>query len=244
MPFKAPKWAKKIYPKDMKFRNITGDGLSYGYWWVELGGMYDAIKDTERLRFELLSIVMGVWDYIKNSGEYPAAANRAIESIGMIPGRRETFRIRGDYVMTQNDIEGGWRRFDDAIAVGGWSMDDHPAEGFYASDRPPCRQKGHVPFYNIPFSVLRCKDIDNLMMAGRNISVTHIALGSVRVMRTGGMMGEVVGMAASLCRRHRTTPRGIYLHHLSELKSLMAAGVGTAGFPEAEDMGNGHHMQE
>ena len=207
MPFKAPKWAKKIYPKDMKFRNITGDGLSYGYWWVELGGMYDAIKDTERLRFELLSIVMGVWDYIKNSGEYPAAANRAIESIGMIPGRRETFRIRGDYVMTQNDIEGGWRRFDDAIAVGGWSMDDHPAEGFYASDRPPCRQKGHVPFYNIPFSVLRCKDIDNLMMAGRNISCSHVAFTSTRVMSTCAAVGQAAGTAAALCLDFDCTPR-------------------------------------
>ena len=199
MPFKPPVWAKKITPEQMKFRSVKGDGLAYGYWWIELGGDGDAIRDNEMLRFELLSIVMGVWDYIKNSGKYPDAANRAIDSISMVPGRRDTYRIAGERIMTQHDIMGKWKDFDDAVAVGGWSMDDHPAKGFYDSDRRPCRQFADVPFYNIALSSLYSKDVKNLMMAGRNISCSHVAFTSTRVMSTCAAVGQAVGTAAALC---------------------------------------------
>ena len=96
MPFVPPSWAKKITPEQMKFRSIKGDGLSYGYWWIELGGVYDAIRDNEMLRFELLSIVMGVWDYIKNSGKYEGVENRALETIGMLPGYEQDSRGASD----------------------------------------------------------------------------------------------------------------------------------------------------
>ena len=206
MPFVPPSWAKKITPEQMKFRSIKGDGLSYGYWWIELGGVYDAIRDNEMLRFELLSIVMGVWDYIKNSGKYEDVENRALETIGMVPGRRDTNRIRGEHLMTQHDIEGKWKDFDDSVAVGGWSMDDHPAKGFYASDRHPCRQKGHVPCYNIPFSSLYSNKVKNLMMAGRNISCSHVAFSSTRVMSTCAAVGQAVGTAAAICLDDKITP--------------------------------------
>ena len=206
MPFVPPSWAKKITPEQMKFRSIKGDGLSYGYWWIELGGVYDAIRDNEMLRFELLSIVMGVWDYIKNSGKYEGVENRALETIGMVPGRRDTNRIRGEHLMTQHDIEGKWKDFDDSVAVGGWSMDDHPAKGFYASDRHPCRQKGHVPCYNIPFSSLYSNKVKNLMMAGRNISCSHVAFSSTRVMSTCATVGQAVGTAAAICLDDKITP--------------------------------------
>jgi len=218
MPFTPPTWAKKITEKDMMFRGVKGDGLSYGYWWIELGGVYDAIKDTEHLRFELLSIVMGVWDFIKNSGKYPEAENRAIETIGMIPGRRDTFRIQGDSIFTQNDIEGNWKDMPDAVAVGGWSMDDHPAEGFYASERRPCRQKAHIPYYNIPFSIMRSKDIENLMMAGRNISCSHVAFSSTRVMSTCAAIGQAVGTAAALCCKYSISPRELGTQKIKELQ--------------------------
>ena len=206
MPFTPPSWAKKMTPEQMKFKSIKADGLAYGYWWIELGGEGDAIRDNEMLRFELLSIVMGVWDYIKNSGKYAGVENRAIETISMVPGRRDTYRIVGERIMTQHDIQGKWKDFDDAVAVGGWSMDDHPAKGFYAFDRYPCRQFGKVPCYNISFGSLFSKDIKNLMMAGRNISCSHVAFTSTRVMSTCAVEGQAVGTASALCIDLNVTP--------------------------------------
>ena len=88
-----------------RFRNVGPENWEYGYWWIEWGGNKDTIRDNERIRFELLSIVCGVWDYIKNSGNFPEASNWALETIGMIPGKRESRRITGEYIMTQADIE-------------------------------------------------------------------------------------------------------------------------------------------
>lgn len=209
MPFTPPPWAKKMTPELMKFRGISGDGLYYGYWWVELGGIYDAIRDNEMLRFELLSIVMGVWDYIKNSGKYSDVENIALETIGMVPGRRDTYRVVGGQILTQQDIEGKWKTFDDAIAVGGWTLDDHPAKGFYASDRHPCRQTWKTNFYNIPYGTTYSKDFDNLMMAGRNISCSHVAFSSTRVMSTCAAVGQAVGTAAAICMEEGVTPAGL-----------------------------------
>ena len=209
MPFTPPSWAKKMTPELMKFREISGDGLYYGYWWVELGGIYDAIRDNEMLRFELLAIVMGVWDYIKNSGKYSDVENIALETIGMVPGRRDTYRVVGGQILTQQDIEGKWKTFDDAIAVGGWTLDDHPAKGFYASDKHPCRQTWKTNFYNIPYGTTYSKDFDNLMMAGRNISCSHVAFSSTRVMSTCAAVGQAVGTAAAICMEEGVTPAGL-----------------------------------
>ncbi len=219
MPYKAPVWAKKITPEQMKFRSVKADGLAYGWWWVELGGEGDAIADNEMLRFELLSIILGVWDYIKNSGKYPEAENRAIDTISMVVGRRDTFRIVGEHIMTQHDIMGKWKDFDDAVAVGGWSMDDHPAKGFYASNRQPCRQFSKVPCYNIPFSSLYSKSISNLMMAGRNISCSHVAFTSTRVMSTCAVEGQAVGTAATMCAKTGMSPATLRANK-NELKKL------------------------
>ncbi len=209
VPFIPPSWAKKIGPENLSHRGISPDRLGYGYWWIELGGVYDAIRDADRLRFELLSIVMGVWDYIKNSGKYPDAADRTLEFIGMLPGRRDTFRVVGEHIMTQHDIQGQWKNFPDAVAVGGWSMDDHPKEGFYAPSRPPCRQDTSVPYYNIPFGSLIAKGIDNLLLAGRDISCSHVAFTSTRVMATCAAVGQAAGTAAAMCSERSATPREI-----------------------------------
>lgn len=207
MPFRPPSWAKQITAEHLTLRKPSGDGPGYGYWWIELGGVYDAIRDNEHLRFELLSIVMGAWAYMKNSGKYPELENRALETVGMLPGRRDTFRLVGEHIMTQMDIEGGWKKFDDSVAVGGWPMDDHPAEGFWATDRKPCRQiQVKSSFYNIPFGCLYSKTITNLMMAGRNISASHVAFSSTRVMSTCAAVGQAVGTAASICLDADITP--------------------------------------
>ncbi len=205
VPFKAPSWAKKITPEMLKYRRV-GD-IFYGMWWIELGGVYDAIKDNEQLRFELLSIALGVWDHVKNSGQYKGVENVALDTIGMLPGRRETYRLEGNYVLKQQDIEGLWRRFPDAVSVGGWTMDDHPAEGFYAFDRKPCRQAKIPGPYNIPYRCICSKNIGNLMMAGRNISCSHVAFTSTRVMGTCASLGQALGTAAAICLSAGVSPK-------------------------------------
>jgi len=204
MPFKPPSWARKITRDQLRFRPIIS--WEYGYWWIELGGMYHPIHDNEKLRFELLRIVLGVWDYIKNSGEFPNAANWALESVGMIPGKRESRRIMGEHIMTQNDLEGGWRKLDDGVAIGGWNMDDHPPEGFDAPDKPPYRSIPVPEPYNISFGALYSRNIVNLMMAGRNISCSHVAFTSARVMGTCSVVGQAVGTAAAQCIHHKLLP--------------------------------------
>lgn len=210
MPFKAPAWAKKITEKDLQYRKITDAELAFGFWWLELGGEHDAIRDNEHLRFEILSIVLGVWDYIKNSGKFPAAKCRALDTVGMVPGKRDTYRIAGPRVFTEQDILGGWKKLDDGVAVGGWMLDDHPAAGFWASDRPPGQTskdpKVATKPYNIPLSCLYSKDIRNLMMCGRNISCSHVAFTSTRVMCTCAVVGQAAGTAAALCVESRLTP--------------------------------------
>ena len=131
MPFRAPKWARKVTREDLQFRKIGPENWEYGYWWIEWGGDRDIIADNERIRFELLAITLGVWDYIKNSGEHTASANWALDWVGMMPGKRGSRRLLGDHVLTQNDLMSS--NFADAVAIGGWPMDDHPPAGF---DRP------------------------------------------------------------------------------------------------------------
>lgn len=205
-PYKAPSWAKKLDESHFKNRPINNN-FDFGYWWIELGGVYDAIRDNNLLRRELLAIIFGIWDYIKNSGKFPEADNRVLDWIGMVPGRRDTVRIVGDRILTQHDIEGKWREFDDAVAVGGWPMDDHPKGGFFDSNRGACAQDHSVPYYNIPFSCLYAKGLDNLLMAGRNISCSHVAFTSTRVMCTCAAMGQAAGTAAHICAKSSTTPR-------------------------------------
>ena len=208
MPFKPPKWARKVTKEQLKLRNTNA--WEYGYWWIEWGGNLSTIRDNERVRFELLSIVLGVWDYIKNSGNHPASANWAMDWIGMIPGKRGSRRINGDHVLTQHDLEGKTGDFADAVAIGGWPMDDHPPGGFDRADLPPAHQVHTKEVYNIPLRSLYSKNVGNLMMAGRNISASHVAFTSTRVMATCGVIGQAVGTAAALCARRGLTPRQLH----------------------------------
>src|SRR5262249_27325880 len=86
MPFTAPSWARKVTKEQLKFRKI--DSWEYGYWWIEWGGNLNTIRDNEKIRFELLAITMGIWDYIKNSGQFPDAKHWAMDWVGMMPGKR------------------------------------------------------------------------------------------------------------------------------------------------------------
>lgn len=203
MPFKAPAWARKVTADTLKFRKITS--WEYGYWWVEWGGSIDTIRDNERIRFELLSIVMGVWDYIKNSGEHTSSANWAMDWVGFMPGKRGSRRLVGDHILTQNDLLKG--DFADAVAIGGWPMDDHPPGGFDRADLPPAVQIRTPEVFNIPLRSFYSKNISNLMMAGRNISASHVAFTSTRVMATCAVGGQAAGTAAAMCLAKGITPR-------------------------------------
>jgi hypothetical protein len=205
MPYTPPKWARKVTKEHLKFRNVGPENWEYGYWWIEWGGDKDIIRDNERIRFELLSIVTGVWDYIKNSGDYPDSSYWALDWIGMMPGKRGSRRLVGDVMMTQHDlIRGTWP---DAVAIGGWPMDDHPPGGFDRIDIPPNTVLRTDEVYDIPLRALYSKNISNLMMAGRNISATHTAFTSSRVMATCACIGQAVGSAAAVCSERAITPR-------------------------------------
>jgi hypothetical protein len=208
MPYRPPKWARKITKEQLRFRPIAS--WEYGYWWIEWGGQLDTIRDNEQIRFELLSIVTGVWDYIKNSGDHPSSANWAMDWIGMLPGKRESRRIVGDHILTQSDLEGKNGAFEDAVAIGGWPMDDHPPGGFDAFDQPPFRSIKPPEVYSIPLRSLYSRSLGNLMMAGRNLSASHVAFSSTRVMATCAMAGQAAGTTAALCASHDLTPRQLY----------------------------------
>ena len=188
------------------------------FWWIELGGENDSIYDTEEMRDELLKIAYGIWDHIKNHGDHDAQ-NWDISWIGFLPGKRESRRYIGEYVMTENDIEAGGK-FDDIIAFGGWPMDDHNPAGFrsYLSDEPASVIYPSPSPYGIPYRVLYGREVSNMFFAGRNISVTHAALSSTRVMATCALIGQAMGTAASICIRENETPHGVYLHRIRELQ--------------------------
>lgn len=205
MPFTPPKWARKV-TREIVARRPTSS-WEYGYWWIEWGGAISTIRDNERIRFELLAIVMGVWDYIKNSGDHPDSKNWALDWVGMMPGKRESRRLVGDHVLTQYDLMGLADPFDDGLAIGGWPMDDHPPGGFDRPDLPPAVQIKTGDVYNIPLRSLYSKNVPNLMMAGRNISASHVAFTSTRVMATCAVIGQAAGTAAAFCVKQGLTPR-------------------------------------
>ncbi len=218
MPFTPPSWARKITKEHVRHRRITE--WDYGYWWIEWGGDRDLIGDNERIRFELLSIATGLWDYIKNSGEFPDTECWALDWLGMIPAKRGSRRLVGDHILTQDDVTS--RDFEDAVAIGGWPLDDHPARGF---DRPEIAPNTAVatPPFNIPLRCLYCRNIPHLFMAGRNISCSHVAFTSTRVMGTCAAEGQAVGTAAAMCIHDGIAPGEIVRdrHSLQSLQQTL-----------------------
>jgi hypothetical protein len=220
MPYTPPQWARKYTNKDFVHRKIYT--IEYGYWWLELGGMEDTVKDGQKNRKDLLSALFGVWDYIKNSGNYPDSDNWALSWVGMIPGKRESRRLTGDYIMHQKDIQSP-NLFPDRVAYGGWPLDDHPPGGMDTM--------GIVPFvsiplkgpYSIPFRSLYSKNIRNLLMAGRNISVSHVALSSTRVMATCAALGQAVGTGIAYCHTNSILPKelGNQQSHFTKLQQML-----------------------
>lgn len=194
-PFIAPSWTRRFKKEDFRLRPISS--FEYGYWWFEWGGQLDTIKDNAEIRHELLRIALGVWDYIKNSGEFPESAEWGLEWVGAIPGKRESRRFHGPYRLSQNDVLEP-QGFEDTVAYGGWAIDTHPPMGVDAPDEPPCVQHYFKHIFPIPLRCYHSRNIANLFFAGRNISATHIAFASTRVMATCAVGGQAVGTAAAL----------------------------------------------
>ncbi|GAA3408954.1 FAD-dependent oxidoreductase [Paenibacillus hodogayensis] len=209
VPFTAPDWAVRYDNPDFFYKQgrWPGDPRS-GFWWIELSVPWHTIYDNETLRHELTRHVLGVWDWIKNrdSRLMDEAATYALDWIGQVPGKRESRRIMGDYLMTEHDP---LQRtvFPDEIAYGGWFVDLHEPGGLLAPFSERAAAEGHdsayaaksyVGPYGIPLRILIARSMDNLLMAGRNVSVTHTALGTVRVMGTTALMGQAAGTAAAL----------------------------------------------
>ncbi|MCQ6561131.1 FAD-dependent oxidoreductase [Paenibacillus mendelii] len=199
-------------------RVIRSGDNGCAYWWIEWGGEIDTVHDNERIRDELWSVIYGIWDYIKNSGQFEAE-NMTLEWVGSVPGKREYRRFIGDYVLNQNDIM-EQREFEDRVAFGGWSIDLHPPQGVYSTEHGSKHMHADGIYY-IPFRSLYSVNVSNMMMAGRNISASHVAFGTTRVMATCAVIGEAAGLGAALSAEKGIPPRELYRNHMAELQQRL-----------------------
>lgn len=211
--FIKPEWAY-TFPSDddIPFREHD---IGTNYWWIELGGTQDSIHDTDELRHELLRIAFGVWDHVKNQGDH-GAENWVMDWLGFLPGKRESRRYVGDVIVTQHDVEKSGP-FPDIVAYGGWTMDDHFPAGFgHKTSHPTIHHPAPSP-WGIPWRSLYSKNVENLLFAGRNISVTHSALSSCRVMATCAILGQAVGTGVALAVESGRTPRELDVARLQKM---------------------------
>ena len=203
VPFTAPSWARKFTEEDLANRphslgqTAGGEecGFEYGFWWLEWGGHLDTIADNDHIRHELLSIAYGIWDHLKNGGKH-GAENWVLTWVGMLPGKRESRRLIGRKTLTEQDVLNA-PDAPDAIAYGGWPMDLHPPKGVDTPLEEPCTQIEVPHLYPLPLSCCASGTLENLWFAGRNISATHVAFASTRVMATCFAMGQGTGIAAA-----------------------------------------------
>ncbi len=208
--FTPPEWAY-TFETDDDLPEAVHD-CEDNFWWIETGGEGDCIHDTDKCRDELLKIVYGVWDHMKNKGDH-GVDNWELEWIGFLPGKRESRRYKGAYVINQNDVEGGGK-FDDVVAYAGWTMDDHFPKGFYHRGSHPTIYHPAPSPWGICFRSLYSANIKNLLFAGRNISVTHAALSSSRVMATCSLLGQAVGTAVAVMSEDNSDMRSIDIKKL------------------------------
>lgn len=232
--FIPPTWAEKFEKEeDLSFRSHAdreGNVYKEGHWWIEVGFPYNTIYDNEKIKDVLSAQLMGLWDHIKNTGNHKSE-NLVLNWVGQVPGKRESRRFIGDYILNENDIKQAIP-FPDRVAYGGWYIDLHTIGGILKRTEPP--EPTHDPKvsrkemerrwvypYSIPYRCLYSKDIQNLFMAGRNISVTHVALGSTRLMGTCAVIGQAVGTAAHLCKKFKVLPQDLFPEHIKELQQLL-----------------------
>ena len=228
--FTPPPWAEDYPTEESLYKrthHVRGKDFG-GFWWIEVGVPFNIIDQNEDIRDEALRQLLGVWDHIKNHGEH-SAENMVLDWIGvLLPGKRESRRLEGDYILTEHDVRNN-SSFPDRVAYGGWFIDIHTMGGILAKGQPPEALTGdsnlsdelRIELYSIPMRCLYSKNIENLFMAGRNISVSHVALGTTRLMLTCAVMGQAAGTAASLCLKYGVTPRESVKKHIEELQQTL-----------------------
>ncbi|MDR2628017.1 MAG: FAD-dependent oxidoreductase [Dysgonamonadaceae bacterium] len=231
------------------FNEHSCEKVTMGEWTWETGMHSDQIEDFERIRDYGLMVAYSNWSFLKNdlkdNTEYQ---KRKLAWVAYLSGKRESRRLMGDYVLKEDDLRKNVFH-EDGTAATTWSIDLHYPDPQNTAHFPGKEFKSiakHIPVYPypVPYRCLYSRNVANLFMAGRNISVTHVALGTTRVMRTTGMLGEVVGMAASLCMRYKASPRDVYQRYLNELKCLMQAGVGKKGLPNNQQYNMGRTLKQ
>lgn len=215
--FTPPAWRTYVTKEQMRG---MGDPYDYSenYWYLELGGEQDSIHDTEEIAGELIPLAVGVWDYLKNRSEYDLK-KWDLDFLGFLPGKRESRRLVGEYMVTQVDVS-SCKMYPDTVAFGGWPLDDHYPGGFKHRGTPNTDYQTPAP-YPLPYRALYSRNVENLFFAGRNISVTHMALSSVRVMLTCALFGQAIGTAAAIAVHRALTPHGVYREALTELQQQL-----------------------
>lgn len=223
-----------VFEYGKKFDEESVQKVTHGEWTWETGMLRDQVREAERVRDHGLLVVYSNWSYLKNRSlvkdEY---SNLALDWVAYIAGKRESRRLVGDHVLTQTDIL-DQVPYEDGTCATSWTIDLHypdPANtAFFPGEefKAVCTQQ-YIEIYPIPYRCFYSRNIPNLFMAGRNISVTHVALGTVRVMRTTAMMGEVVGLAAAVCHENSCLPRDVYATYFEQLKDYMRRGAGKQG---------------
>ena len=219
VPYTPPKFAKDYTKTDVLEHRVIPPNMFHQFlWFYELDGNLNQMDQYEDILEHHRELVYGVWDYIKNSGKFPAE-NYAFSYISPIAGKRESRRLMGDYMLTEGDVL-QQTDFRDTVGHGGWSIDLHALDGFYSKEliNRHIYLKG---IYQIPYRCGYSKDVDNLFLEGRSMSVSHVALGSVRTMATLSTIGQANAVAAFLCKKYGISPRQVGQEHLEELQRML-----------------------
>jgi hypothetical protein len=234
VPFGLPEWVKPIEILESPYRSFTT--FDRGLWWMEHPGEINDVWQAEEARDELIKVSFAFWDYVKNRSQYADSAKyHKLITIPIMDAKRESRRLVGDYILNQNDVQSA-TLFPDRISYAGWNIDIHHPKGIYSGMGGSFDYKVYAPINYIPYRTLYSKNIDNLLMAGRCASFSHVALGTTRVMSTLATTGQAAGKAAAMCVDYSITPRDIYKTRMSELQQvLIKDDQSIPGIPNLDD---------